>query len=377
VHAHDSYDHDNVQTRPDLDDLRDVHDLPDHDEGDHDEGYAAADGQAGDEPDRGDAHDRFDAYDRYASYDTDDGPTATRIRRLRSDTDPAPRARGRMTEEARERLARDREAVATAEGPPTGFRWSTWEDVGARGPEPYPDWLVTELAATDTELGILKTGKEADVYLIERGVPDTDWACLLASKQYRTGDHRLFHRDAGYLEGRRARKSREQRAITNRSSYGRNLIAQQWAIAEFAALGELWAAGAPVPYPVQHLGTELLLEFIGSPDGTAAPRLAQLRPEPDELDDLWRQLLDALVILARRGHTHGDLSAFNILVHDGTLVLIDLPQLVDIVTNPQGRRYLERDVHRICEWFVARGHPAHVADTSHVVSLLLGEAGIG
>jgi RIO kinase 1 len=34
---------------------------------------------------------------------------------------------------------------------------------GERGPEPYPDWLVTELAAVDTELGIVKTGKDASV----------------------------------------------------------------------------------------------------------------------------------------------------------------------------------------------------------------------
>ena len=45
-------------------------------------------------------------------------------------------------------------------------RWSTWLDVerGSRGPEPRPSWVVTEQAAIDTELGILKTGKEADVF---------------------------------------------------------------------------------------------------------------------------------------------------------------------------------------------------------------------
>src|ERR1041385_6189678 len=45
-------------------------------------------------------------------------------------------------------------------------RWSTWRDSSPlqRGPEPYPDWLPLDDAAVDTELGILKTGKEADVY---------------------------------------------------------------------------------------------------------------------------------------------------------------------------------------------------------------------
>ena len=54
-----------------------------------------------------------------------------------------------------------------------GQRWSTWLSVEplSRGPEPRPDWLVTSQGAIDTELGILKTGKEADVHLVERADP--------------------------------------------------------------------------------------------------------------------------------------------------------------------------------------------------------------
>jgi RIO kinase 1 len=280
-----------------------------------------------------DAHLDDDQYDDLY----DDEPRSTRMRRRRSETEPAPRARGRMTEEARARLATEREAAAIADAPPAGYRWTTWDDPATpRGPEPYPDWLVTDLAAVDTEFGVLKTGKEADVFLIERATlpqqhegngPASDRACLLASKRYRSADHRLFHRDSGYLEGRRARKSREARALANRTNFGRNLIAQQWAVTEFAALGEVWSAGAPVPYPVQLIGTELLMEFVGTNDGAVAPRLAQLRPEPAQLASLWDQLLDALMVLARLGYTHGDLSAYNLLVHEETLVLIDLPQL--------------------------------------------------
>ena len=75
--------------------------------------------------------------------------------------------------------------------------------------------------------------------------------------------------------------------LTSRSTFGRQAIAGQWAAAEFTALARLCAAGGPVPYPVQILGTELLLEFIGSADGTAAPRLAETRPGPAELTGLW------------------------------------------------------------------------------------------
>ena len=43
------------------------------------------------------------------------------------------------------------------------------------------------------------------------------------------------------------------------------------------------------------------------------------------------------------------------LVHDGRLVIIDLPQAVDVVGNPQGVDYLRRDCQNICAWFVANG----------------------
>ncbi len=242
------------------------------------------------------------------------------------------------------------------ETPDEGARWSTWDQSTPteRGPRPYPDWLVTELAAVDTELGVLKTGKEADVFLIERGVPDTDRSCLLAAKRYRASEHRMFHRDAGYLEGRRVRESRVNRAMASRSGFGREVIAGQWAAAEFSALCRLHELGVPVPYPVQILGTEVLLQFIGD-DSQAAPRLAQLRHDTADLRDLWHQLVEALHTMAIAGFAHGDLSAYNLLVHDGRLVVIDLPQIVDVVANPQGPEFLTRDARNVATWFASHG----------------------
>ena len=243
------------------------------------------------------------------------------------------------------------------DGPPAGDRWSTWDrsTPSEKGPEPRPDWVVTELAAVDTELGIVKTGKEADVFLIERAVPGTDRRTLMAAKRYRDGQHRMFHRDSGYLEGRAHKESRISRAMAKRTSFGKEAIAGQWAAAEFAALSRLWLSGAAVPYPVQILGTEILMEFIGDPSGTAAPRLAQLRSEDADLDDLWEQLGASLSLLARDGRAHGDLSAYNILVHEGRLVIIDVPQIVDVIANPRGRSFLDRDVRNVGAWFVSRG----------------------
>jgi RIO kinase 1 len=244
------------------------------------------------------------------------------------------------------------------DSPEAGDRWSTWDQSSPlqRGPRPYPDWLVTELAAVDTELGIVKTGKEADVYLIDRGIPHTDRRCLLAAKRYRGSQHRLFHRDAGYLEGRRVRESRDNRAMAKRTNVGMQMIAGQWANAEFAALSRLYELGVPVPYPVQIMGTEVLEAFIGDHrTREAAPRLAQLRSDTADIADLWEQLVAATSLMARAGFAHGDLSAYNILVDDGRLVLIDLPQIVDVVANPQGRDFLIRDARNVAHWFAARG----------------------
>ena len=248
--------------------------------------------------------------------------------------------------------------------------YSTW-DVATHGPEPRPDWVVTELSAIDTELGVLKTGKEADVHLLSRAVPDGR-DMLVAAKRYRSAEHRMFHRDAGYTEGRRVRKSRERRALARRTEFGRELAAGQWAAAEFAALSTLWDLGAPVPYPVQLYGTELLLEFIGTPDGQAAPRLAQARPDGDELALLFDQCVAAMRLLARAGFAHGDLSPYNLLADHDRVVMIDLPQIVDLVANPQGLDFLHRDCENVCMWFARRG--LQTVEFDHLYGDLVAEA---
>jgi RIO kinase 1 len=256
-------------------------------------------------------------------------------------------------------------------------RWSTWSAVekGQRGPEPRPAWVVTADAAVDTELGVLKTGKEADVFVVERAVPgDPARRSLLAAKRYRGLDHRAFRRDTLYTEDRRVRRTRDRRAVDRKSSYGRQVAAGQWAAAEFAALGELWSAGVPVPYPVQIDGHEILMEFVGtSDDGSpvAAPRLARARPDAALLASWWDQLRDAMAVMARLGYAHGDLSPYNVLADDDRLVIIDLPQVVDLVANPFGTELLLRDCRTMAAWFAARGVDA---DPDELFAALLTQA---
>lgn len=241
--------------------------------------------------------------------------------------------------------------------PGEGQRWSTWPAItpSERGPEPWPAWVVTSAGALDTERGILKTGKEADVFLLERGVPgDPSRHTLLAAKRYRSTEHRSFHRSSVYTEGRSIRNTRDARALAKKSDHGREVAAAQWSFAEFEALCRMWELGAPVPYPVQVNGTEVLMEFLGDADGTAAPRLAQARGDRTELQGYYAQVVDLMRIFAAAGFAHGDLSAYNLLVHEGRVRVIDLPQIVDIIANPQGLDLLHRDCVNICDWFTRR-----------------------
>ena len=236
-------------------------------------------------------------------------------------------------------------------------RWSTWPDLEKlmRGPAPYPEFVIEDAAAIDTDLGVLKTGKEADVFLVERATESR--SAVLAAKRYRAAEQRLFHRSSTYTEGRIVRRSRDARAIKNGSAYGRDMEAARWANAEWTYLRMAYEYGIPVPYPVQISVTEIMMEFIAEPGnpGVAAPRLQSVHPSPERLHGYWEQLLAAMAAFARMGFAHGDLSPYNVLAAGDRLVIIDLPQLVDLAGNLQGVELLARDCKNMCAWFASRG----------------------
>ena len=235
-----------------------------------------------------------------------------------------------------------------------------------------PSWLVPP-PYDDVDLGVLRTGKEAQINLIERS-PATDAvqpdqsAVLLAQKRYmpRHVENKgqleamgvqkasTFRNDAAYREGRQFRKTRDRRAVERMSAHGKRLLQARWTGHEHDVMSELWAKGLRVPYPVSYGDDVFLMEYIGDRAG-AAPHLARARLDPDQLRSAYDQLVDGLFVMTGAGWVHGDLSAFNLLWWDDELWFIDLPQAMELASNPQGLNFVHRDVLNVCTWFRQRG----------------------
>jgi RIO kinase 1 len=247
------------------------------------------------------------------------------------------------------------------------------------GPRPAPGWLPTGHVDDET-VGLLKTGKEAEVFVVERRSLDDGRRCLLAHKRYRPmtmskGDleaagfarSRTFVNDSVYHEGRRFRRSRDQRAVEQMTDRGKRLLNERWIGHEHDILRTLWDAEVSVPYPVDLTHDGVLMELIG--DSTqVAPRLANARLTAPELASAFDQLVESLDRMTAVGIVHADLSAFNLLWWERRVVVIDVPQATELWHNPNGFNLLHRDVERVCEWFQRKGHPC---DSEEVFASIL------
>jgi RIO kinase 1 len=183
--------------------------------------------------------------------------------------------------------------------------------------------------------GPLSTGKEANVYLAQG--PEGD----VAVKVYRinASDFRTM-RD--YLDG-------DPRFEGIGSDKKKVVVA--WTKKEFANLKRARAAGVRVPEPIAVQRNVLVMEFLGR-DGERAHRLNEVTVENPEtayevVREYMRRLYDA-------GLVHGDLSEYNLVIHEGELAVLDLGQAVT-VHHPNYREFLERDCRNVANFFARQG----------------------
>jgi RIO kinase 1 len=147
-------------------------------------------------------------------------------------------------------------------------------------------------------IGLISSGKEADVYLCTyRGAP-------IAVKAYRL--YRTSHRGGRPIK----------------------LDSIGWLAAhEFEMTRQAWNGGVRVPAPARRVENMFSMRYLGSED-RPSPRLSDC--EPDDPAAMLDEVLTGVEELARAGVVHSDLSAFNILVHEGRPWFIDLAEAIRV-----------------------------------------------
>ncbi|HYS79925.1 MAG TPA: RIO1 family regulatory kinase/ATPase [Anaeromyxobacteraceae bacterium] len=199
----------------------------------------------------------------------------------------------------------------------------------------------------DEVVSRLKSGKEADLWLVRHG------AELVAAKVYKARETRSFKNNADYKEGRQVRNTRTQRAMTRGSRFGQAAEEEAWKSKEADALHALHAAGVRVPRPVLFYQGVLLMELVVDPDGHPAPRLIDAHVEREHAAELYADLRAQVVKMLTCDLIHGDLSPYNILGGWSGPVIIDFPQVIGAAHNSQAFRFFQRDLENVRNFFAA------------------------
>jgi RIO kinase 1 len=209
----------------------------------------------------------------------------------------------------------------------------------------------------DAVLRPLKSGKEAAVYVVQRGDE------VLCAKVYKDMAQRSFQARVQYQEGRKVRGSRAMRAMGKATKFGRKEQETAWKNTEVDALYTLHEAGVSVPRPHGYFHGVLLMELVTDDEGYSAARLGEVVLEAEQARWYHTELVRDVVRMLSLGLIHGDLSEYNVLVTGQGPVIIDFPQVVSAAGNNAARDMLLRDVHNIRD-SLARAAP-ELSDTHY------------
>lgn len=215
----------------------------------------------------------------------------------------------------------------------------------------YDQKLITDVTSE------VSSGKEATVFCCVAH-PDTGQE-FLAAKIYRPRMFRSLRNDAIYRFSRVQRdeagraehgNSRRGSAATRKSEKSRAAQVAAWIEYEYQTQRIMHEHGADVPRPFAHIGNTVLMEYFGTTD-QPAPRLSDVRLEPEEAREHFACILRNIELALAHGRIHGDLSEYNILYWEGKVTLIDFAQAVDPYHNSDVFSLFTRDIERVCQHF--------------------------
>ncbi|GGJ12711.1 serine/threonine protein kinase [Halobellus salinus] len=207
--------------------------------------------------------------------------------------------------------------------------------------------------------GPISTGKEANVY--EALASDDGVDRDVAIKIYRINASN-FQQMREYLEG-------DPRFEGIGSDKKKVVLA--WTQKEFANLRRAEQAGVRVPRPIAVERNVLVMELVGLVEERAR-RLAEVDVEnPETAYEVVREYMRRL---HAAGLVHGDLSEYNMIIHDGELVVIDLGQAVT-VHHPNAEEFLRRDCRNVAAFFGRQGIDTDDSELYEFVTVVEPEPG--
>ncbi|KAK8783704.1 hypothetical protein V5799_009935 [Amblyomma americanum] len=129
-----------------------------------------------------------------------------------------------------------------------------------------------------------------------------------------------------------------------------------WAEKEMHNLRKIERAGLPCPSVVLLKKHLLVMSFVGV-DGVPAPQLRDAALAGDQLASAYTQTVQlARDLYDRCQLVHADLSEYNLLWHQGRVVIIDVSQAVDRM-HPHALEFLLRDCTNVSRFFQRQGLP--------------------
>ena len=179
----------------------------------------------------------------------------------------------------------------------------------------------------------ISTGKEGNIF---RGVKNNKK--FVAIKIYRTSTSTFKHIQEYILGDPRFKTIRKTRKD----------IVFAWAQKEFKNLQRLKKIGVRAPKPIAYRNNVLVMEYIGTKT-KPAPLLKDvtlINPKK-----IFEELIDFISKMYKKAElVHGDISAFNVLIHKNKPYIIDLGQGI-LTEHPNALDFLKRDIKNIVRYF--------------------------